>query len=337
VTRDSRRYVVMVSEEMQRLCFPGERWDELQALYPFAVIRSGKDLSKAEWASLCGEMEILVSPWGVPRLPEASRAEELPQYLCYMSGAVGGFLSEKHLALGMRVTNWGDSISHTIAESALMGILACLRHIGYHHEVTHEQKGWRIAGECPDSDSLFDRNVGLIGLGNIAREMIPLLRPFSARVFAYDPYVPDETFQELGVIRVESLEELFRTCPVISNHAAKVDELTGKIDRDMLSLLPNNGVFVNTARGNILVEEDLAAEHEAGRLWSCLDVFDPEPPPPDSPLRNTPRCLITPHQAGPTRDQYFRMGDRALLNLRNWKEGRPLVGEVTAEMLGRMT
>ena len=63
----------------------------------------------------------------------------------------------------------------------------------------------------------------------------------------------------------------------------------------------------------------------------------PEPPAPDHPLRDTPRCIITPHQAGPTKDSYPCMGRRAIENLRRWKTGEPLLGEVTAEMLPRMT
>jgi len=332
-----RRFIVAISTEMQGLCFPGESWGELLALYPFVTLRSPAELTEEEWRALCREAEILVGPWGMRPFPQTTDASDLPQYLCYLSGAVSGFLTEDHLRLGMRVTNWGDCIADTIAESALMGLLACLRRVGYHQHVTHQQRGWRAAGEFTDSASLFGKRVGLIGLGQIARALLPLLRPFGVEVFAYDPYVSDDVFAEYGVVRVESLETLFEACPIISNHAGRVPELARRIDRAMLRRLPDDGVFVNTARGQILVEEDLAAEHRAGRLWSCLDVFEPEPPAPDNPLRDTPRCLITPHQAGPTSDRYHCMGRRAIDNLQRWQAGRPLLGELTPEMLPRMT
>jgi phosphoglycerate dehydrogenase-like enzyme len=331
---EPRRYVVLISDEMQRLCFPGAMWEELLALHPFTTLRSAP--GGEEWAQLCREMATLVSPWGVPVLPRVTNADDLPRYICYLCGGVKGFIAPEHFALGVRLTNWGDAISHTIAESALMGILACLRRVGLRHETTHTQRAWHTGGGA-ESASLFDQKVGLIGLGAIAQALVPLLRPFGVTIHAHDPYVCDGVFEQLGVTRSASLASLFRACPIISNHAGDVDELAGAIDAEMLSLLPDDGVFVNTARGRILVEEDLAAQHEAGRLWSCLDVFHPEPPPPDHPLRRTPRCLITPHQAGPTKDQYWRMGERALLNLGNWRDGKPLVGEVTAEMLPRMT
>ena len=331
------RFVVAISEEMQRLCFPGGAWDELLGLYPFECVRSLAGLSEDEWRALCREVEVLVGPWGMRAFPVTDTAADLPQYLCYMSGAVSGFLTEKHLQLGMRVTNWGDSIADTIAESALMGILACLRRVGHHQHVTHQQRGWRAAGEATESASLFGKRVGLIGLGQIGRALLPLLKPFGVEVFAYDPYVADAVFAEHGVTRVDSLEALFRMCPIITNHAGRVPELARRIDRAVLRLLPDDGVLVNTARGQILVEEDLAAEHQAGRLWSCLDVFEPEPPAADSPLRDTPRCLITPHQAGPTKDRYHCMGRHAIDNLRRWQAGEPLLGEITAEMLPRMT
>ena len=329
--------MLLINEDMEGRCFPGEMRGELDALYSWTTIRSANDLSQNEWAQVMRGAEILCGPWGVRKLPPTSDPADLPAYLCYMSGAVGGFVDESHLALGMRVTNWGDAISHTIAESALMGILACLRRVGYNQHVTHELKAWRAADEFTDSATLFEKKVGLIGLGMIGREMPPLLKPFRCEVHAYDPYVPDDVFEALGVTRAGSLEELFSTCPIISNHAGRVPELAGKIDAGMLARLPDQGVFVNTARGRILVEEDLAAAHEAGRLWSCLDVFDPEPPPPDSPLRATPRCIITPHQAGPTKDSYPCKGRRAIENLKRWKGGEELLGEITADMLSRMT
>ncbi|MBM3474680.1 MAG: hydroxyacid dehydrogenase [Armatimonadetes bacterium] len=332
-----RPYVIAISEEMQHLCFPDGSWEELLALYPFAVIRSLAEMGEEEWIALCREADILAGPWGMRPFPDTDDPSDLPQYLCYVGGAVSGFLTERHLQLGMRVTNWGDCIADTIAESALMGILACLRRVGYHQHVTHQARGWRVPGELADSASLLGKRVGLIGLGQIARALVSLVRPFGVALFAYDPYVPDAAFAQYGVTRVGSLEELFRTCPIITNHAGRVPELAGRIDRAMLRLLPDDGLFVNTARGQILVEEDLAAEHQAGRLWSCLDVFEPEPPAPDNPLRDTPRCLITPHQAGPTKDRYHCMGRRAIENLTRWRAGEPLLGEVTAEMLPRMT
>ncbi|MFQ6096321.1 MAG: hydroxyacid dehydrogenase [Armatimonadota bacterium] len=334
----TREYVMIISEDHQRLCFPGSRWDDLNALYPFTVLRSARNMSPDEWAAMCGEAEIIAGMWGIPPLPRGADADGLPRYVCYMCGAVGGFINEEHLAKGVRVTNWGDSIAHTIAESALMGILACLRRVGYYHEIAHHEGGWRppaLAGV--ESASLFGRRVGLLGFGQIARKLVPLLRPFRVEVFAYDPYVPDDVFSSLGVTRVRCLEELFRRCAIVSNHAANVDELAGAVNESLLDLLPDDGVFVNTARGRTVNEADLVAQHEAGRLWSCLDVFDPEPPAPNHPLRRQARCIITPHQAGPTRDSYHLMGERCLLNLRNWKEGKPLVGEITPEMLRRMT
>ncbi len=336
MSEQAGRYVLLINEDMEGRCFPGELRAELDGLYPWTIVRSAGDLSEDEWHKLLRGCEIICGPWGVRQLPQTSDPEDLPAFLCYMSGAVGNFADETHLELGMRLTNWGDSIAHTIAESALTGILACQRRVGYNQHVTHDLKKWRDH-ESPDSATLFEKRVGLIGLGQIGRQMPPLLAPFRCDVYAYDPYVPDEVLEGLGVTRVASLEELFDTCPIISNHAGRVEELAGKIDAAMLARLPDEGVFVNTARGRILVEDALADEHEAGRLWSCLDVFDPEPPPAGSRLRATPRCIITPHQAGPTKDSYPCKGRRAIENLKRWKAGEELLGEVTPEMLPRMT
>ena len=108
MTEESRRYVLLISEEMEATCFPGDMLAELHALHPWHVVRSANGLSDAEWHALLRECEILCGPWGIRELPATTDPADLPRFLCYMCGAVGGFCNETHLALGMRLTNWGS-------------------------------------------------------------------------------------------------------------------------------------------------------------------------------------------------------------------------------------
>jgi len=312
--------LVLVSRELFERCLPTPLRQRLEELAD--VVFPESDLRTLDEQTRTAELQkhdILLGGWGACPLPKDYRPVKR-QLWCQLTGSVTGQITPEHLERGLRLTNWGDAISHTVAEAALTLILACVRAIGEHYHVTHIEKGWHRPKEFR---CLFDRNVGLVGFGRIARQLTYLLRPFRTRVFGYDPYVDDEVFVGYGVRRVQSLEDLFRCCDIISLHAARTTETNRLVDARLLGLLPDHGV--------------LAAEHARGRLYSGLDVFDPEPPAPDHPLRNQPRCIMTCHRAGPTTDQYDKMGRRAVENIRRFLEGRPLIDEITPEMLLRMT
>ncbi|NOY79364.1 MAG: hydroxyacid dehydrogenase [Kiritimatiellaeota bacterium] len=324
----------LVKPELFDQCFPPHLRTELGKLgridFPTAEQLA---LPDAAYGELLRKYDVLLGGWGARGLPrDYSPAPR--QLWCHLTGSLAGQVHPDHLRRGLHVTNWGDAISHLVAEAALTLILASVRHLGLYYDATHTRKAWFRPKEFR---SLFERNVGLIGFGSIARALVKLLRPFQVRILAYDPYVPGPVFSAWSVQRTGTLPELFSSCDVISIHAARTPETDRLITADLLALLPDHGVLVNTGRGNILDEYALAAEHARGRLFSGLDVFDPEPPAADHPLRDQPRCLMTCHRGGPTTDQYDKMGRRAIDNIRRFKAGQPLIQELTPETLMRMT
>ncbi len=300
----------------------------------FALCDEYGDLSDAEKTKRLHSYDILLSGWSGNALP-ADYTPDGDQYFCTCTGTVASIIKPEHLERGLRLTNWGDAISQYIAESALMQMLASIRMVGLHYQRTHIEKGW--AKDFPGTQSLFDRNVALLGCGAIAKKLIPLLGPFGCKVHVYDPYVSDEQLAEFGAQRLETVRDVFTTCDVISNHLPKVEETNDLINAEMLALLPDHGIIVNTARGNSLDEDALVEEHKRGRLFSALDVFKQEPLPEDHSLRDEPRCLIMCHQAGPTHDGYYKMGERALENIRRYINGEELIQELTADHLRKMT
>ncbi len=324
----------LISNELYDRCFPGPLQRELAGIARVdPPPPDAKKLPPDAWAALLRKYDVLLGGWGARGLPPGYRPERR-QLWCQVTGSVAGQAVPEHLENGLRLTNWGDAISFTIAEAALTLLLACHRRLGVCYHNTHIEKGWRRPAEF---HSLFERRVGLVGFGAIARALVPLLRPFRVKIAAYDPYVPDPVFAAHGVTRVPTLRALFENSDAISIHAAKTRETNNLITSELLRLLPDHGVIVNTGRGNILDELALAEEHRRGRLYSGLDVFDPEPPAPDHPLRDTPRCLITCHSAGPTTDMYPKMGRRAVENIGRFLRKQPLIQEITSEMLRRMT
>lgn len=294
-----------------------------------------KLLSEAEYINLLHQYEIIIGAWGSRMLPENYQATP-NQYYCCLTGNFDKKLLPIHAERGLKLSNWGDAISHTIAESALMMILGCLRRSGLVQEKLHIKKEWKL-NDIPVAESLFNRKIGFLGFGLIAQELAKLLKPFQTELFAYDPYLPQEVLDAYQVQRVKGVAELFKSVHIVSNHSAKTPETNDIVNAEVLALLPDTGVFVNTARGNSVDEDALATEHEKGRLFSALDVYKQEPLPENHRLRGQPRCLLFPHQAGPTLDQYWRMGQHALKNIKNYVEGKPLIMEISAQKLLIMT
>jgi phosphoglycerate dehydrogenase-like enzyme len=315
------------------LTFPPELLAELQEMVDLTIPPRPFPADLAQLNELY-DAEILITGWGTPQLPLDLIEKGRLQYICHVTGAMRSMVHRRFFEHGIPATNWGASISRTIAEASLAMMLGSLRRIRTIQEELHNRGGYR---GVPYPDSLFERKVGLFGLGAIARELVKLLQPFHVQIKGYDPYVPDDIFAQLGVERVADLKTLFSTSDIISVHAAKTAETYHIVNKELLQLMPENGVLVNTSRGSLINEDDLAAEVKAGRLWVALDVYEREPLPQDSPLRGSERILLFPHQAGPTLDRYIDMGRLTLENIRRFLNNEPLLYPVTIKQYDIMT
>ena len=130
--------------------------------------------------------------------------------------------------------------------------------------------------------------------------------------------------QEPGLARVE-LDELLARSRVVSLHARLTPETQGMIGARELSLLPPGGVLVNTARGGLVDENELADALESGRLGAAgLDVYAVEPPAPDARIRRAPRVVLAPHLAGATRQTAERAVAMVADEVARYVNGEPL-------------
>lgn len=316
--------------------FPPQLHAELQALGDYRRIAPTREAALADptYEDELYKAEIIITGWGSPLLPADLASRGQLKYICNFTGEMRRVIPRALIEQGVKVTNWGDSISRTVAEASLMMILACLRRVKLVQDEMHQRKGYRTS---VTPQSLFERTVGLFGLGAIARELVPLLKPFQVKIQAYSPHVPPQIMQELGVHKVDDLHTLFATSDIISVHAARTPQNMGVINSDLLQLLPDDGVLVNTARGAVINEDDLITQLRANRLWVALDVFQQEPLPADSPLRGIDRVLLFPHQAGPTCDRFVDVTRHAINNIRRYLAGEPLIAQVNCNQYDRMT
>ena len=139
-----------------------------------------------------------------------------------------------------------------------------------------------------------DTAVGFLGFGRIAQEVRARLAPFGFKILAHDPW---QEGKHDGV-RFVDLDTLLAESDLLSLHAPSTPETRGVISSDALARMQPHAVIVNSARGDLIVEDALAAALTEGRLGgAALDVFGTEPLPTDSPLRTAPNLLLTPHAA----------------------------------------
>ena len=274
--------------------------------------------------------DIVLGCWKTPKLPDP-----LPprlRYVCYITGSVKKLISRSHLERGLVVTNWGGSISRTVAEAALFHILACLRNASHWALAMHQPGVAAWKNGLTDSRSLFCRTVGIHGFGPVARELVRLLKPWECPITAFAPDLTAELARAYGIERAASLEALFGQNEIIVELAPLIPATTGIVTERLLRMIRPGGAFVNVGRGAVVDEEALLRVAREGKISVGLDVYATEPLPADSGFRTLPPVMLTPHTAGPTIDRYPDAGAFAVRNLRAHIEDRPLEAVVTPEI-----
>ncbi|WP_221029722.1 hydroxyacid dehydrogenase [Actomonas aquatica] len=271
---------------------------------------------------------VVVGGWGTPRLPLPMPASV--KYVCYLGGSLKGIVGRAHLEAGLPVTNWGNSISRTVAEHAQFLVMAALRRARLWNVTMHDERGW--GAERAETASLFGQRVGVHGFGFIARAFVELIAPYGCAVSSFAPWMDPALFAEHGVRTVDSLDALFAENDVVVGLAPLMDQTRDSIGEAQLRLLRPGGVFVNVGRGHVVDEAALARVAAEGRIHVGLDVYRDEPLPADSPLRGLSNVFLTPHMAGPTHDRRKDSAAFALANLRAFAAGEPLQAVVTPEI-----
>ncbi|MCL2811877.1 MAG: hydroxyacid dehydrogenase [Clostridia bacterium] len=280
------------------------------------------------------DAHIAVTGWGCPPFTnQVLDAAPRLKLVAHTGGTVAPIVSSALYERGVTVISGNELYAESVAEGTVAYILAALRRLPYYN--AHVQTGaWSHHGL---NEGLLDQTVGLVGFGAVARYLVPMLRPFRVRVWAYDPFVPQHVFDELGVACVDSLEEIFRTCRVVSLHLPRVPETYHLVDAELLALMQPGALLVNTARGSVVDEAALAGALRAGRIHALLDVFEQEPLAPDSPLRGLDNCILIPHMAGPTRDRFPLVTLALCDDILRFQAGRPLTLEIGLERALSMT
>ncbi len=316
--------IIALTEVEIETFLPGDRFYDAQALLePFELVDPSKLESKGEWNRILKECEpeIILAGWKTPSIHEDCH-ESVPslKYVCYLPGSIRKLIPRAAIENGLKVTNWGESISRTISETGLMLILCCMRRVAHWQQQMHFKAGWK--NQETRTQSLFERKVGLHGFGSISQQMVPLIKPFTDNISAYSPGVPDSIFEKLGVKRAITLESLFSENDVIVELSSLTEDNFKIVTEKLLRMMPDGAAFVNVGRGLTVDEEALARVAKDKELQVGLDVYGVEPLTNDSPFRGMSNVLLLPHLGGPTTDRRRDAGDLSIGNLTAYNETR---------------
>src|SRR5262245_61908369 len=196
-------------------------------------------------------------------------------------------------ALGIWVTNVPDYSIDEVSTHAMSLVLAQARML-FPHRVAGREGRWRYRAETPIR-RFAGQTLGVLGMGRIGSASARKGLGLGLNVIAYDPYLPDERFREVGVRKVD-FETLMRESDYLTLHVPLTDETRRIIDARALSLMKPTAYLVNTARGEVVDVDALVAAVRAGTIAGAgIDVLPEEPPPPDHPILHEERIIVTPH------------------------------------------
>lgn len=291
-----------------------------------ATDRIGKlDELRGELAST----EIILSGWGMMEL-NAEFLDAAPRLkaVLYGAGSVREFVTDEFWRRGIRLTSSYRANGIPVAEYTVAVIVLGMKQALQGSQTTCRERRFRR----PDARGLYHARIGVIGAGMVGSEVLNKLKGYAVDTFCHDPYLTAERAEELQTTPM-GLEEIFSTCDCVTLHAASIHSTEGMITGAHFRSMKEGAVFINTARGAIVREQEMVDVLKEGRIFAFIDVTEPEPPVPDSPLYTLPNVFLTPHLAGAIGRDRHRQGEYVLEEVKCVLRGEPARYPVTQKMM----
>jgi phosphoglycerate dehydrogenase-like enzyme len=221
------------------------------------------------------------------------------------------------------LSNNGGANAISVSEHALMLMLTVSRKVIWQHGSVSGGR-WRGNGPAPRMYELYDKTLGIIGLGTIGKKVARLGRAFGMRVQYFDiARLTEDEADALGV-KFRLMRELLRSSDIVSLHVPLNDSTRHMIGVEELSLMKPTAIIINTSRGPVIDEAALHKTLSEGKIFGAgLDVFDQEPPPSNNPLFKLDNVVLTAHFAGPTWDNHAARFRNAFDNVQRVARGEP--------------
>lgn len=302
------------------LAFPDSEWAAIAALGEF-VSHELTPTDEAVITDRCRGATVVLTN----KVPLSARVmEQLPQLKLISTLATGYNLIDTAAAarLSIAVSNVAAYSTEAVAQHTIALLLAIVNRVEQHDASVKAGEWTRspvFSYWLHELRDLCDMQLGLVGFGTIGRRVAAIASALGMRVAAHTrtrrdaPDYPGFAWMDLP--------ELFATSDVVSLHCPATPENTGFVNAPLLSTMKPGAILINTARGTLIHEADLAAELAQGRIYAALDVLSKEPPPATNPLLSAPNCLITPHCAWASAASRRRLLSETVLNIKAFTAG----------------
>lgn len=209
-------------------------------------------------------------------------------------------------------------VNHTtVAEHTLGLAIALAKHFWPHLRSTKKGEWKRITGI-----ELAGKTMGVLGMGRIGKEVIKRARAFDMQAVGFDVYWDQPFADQYRVHRCATAEDVLKVADVVSLHMNLTPENQGFINAQRIATMKDQAILINTARGGLVVEADIAQACKSGKLYGYgTDVLDKEPQEPNHPFVSVDNIIVTPHVGSRTFESVERQAVRATLNLVNFLKG----------------
>jgi glycerate dehydrogenase len=227
---------------------------------------------------------------------------------------------------GIVVTNIPTYGTQSVAQMVFALLLEWCHHVQLHSDAVKAGEWTRNRDFCfwkAPLIELQDKTIGIVGFGRIGRQVARIADAFGMRILARDKF--QGSTPDMASFKWAELDELLSQSDVISLHCPLFPDTAGLINKDSIGRMKSSAFLINTSRGGLVVDQDLADALNSGRIaGAALDVLGVEPPPADNPLLQARNCLVTPHISWATAEARSRLMDIAVENLRGFLAGQPV-------------
>lgn len=330
-----RTLITIGDPKLKRRLFPDKTLVRLRKLTKIDWVQEGGPYTEPQLESDIAGYDAVITGWQSPKITrEVLRKATKLKFIGHTAGTMVAYIDPQVFEKNITVVNANTALARSTAGCAVALIMAGCWNLPLMFAAARSPQ-WESKRKAR-AEGLFQLTIGLVGYGEVSREVIRLLRPFEPRILLYSPYCDEQQAEDLGV-ELASLHDVMKQCRVVSLHDTLTSSTRGMIGREELEAMQDGALLVNTARAPIVDEAALIDCLKTKRIRAALDVYHREPPLPDYELLQMPNVICTPHIAGASEYWSSRLGDMVVEDMERWQRGEKPLRPVTLEKLRRMT
>lgn len=303
---------------------PGDlSWDELGKLGELTVYDRTPVNDEAEIIRRIGDAEVVFTN----KTPISRTVIDACPNMKFISMLATGYNVVDYVYAkekGIPVTNVPSYGTAAVGQFAIAMLLEICHHVAHHDETVHQGKWEQCIDWCYWDYPLIEldgKTIGIIGFGRIGQQTGKIAKALGMKVLAYDSY-PTDAGRAIG--EYVDLDTLLAQSDVVSLHCNLTPENTGLINKETIAKMKGGAILLNNARGQLIVEQDVADALNSGKLAAAgLDVVYTEPIRPDNPLLTAKNCILTPHISWAPKESRQRIMEITAENIRAFLNGTP--------------